>query len=119
VALVGSSWLAGSVVLLLLLRLLLRSVRSPSRPPFSPLTPTQRARSGYKSLAAAVSASVKERALLFAPSPHEWCALLSRPPQSPRSRPRRVAHSLWPRPAQSCVVCHDLLLASAEAPVSA
>jgi hypothetical protein len=32
----------------------------------------QRASSGYKSLAAVVSASVKERALLFAPSPHEW-----------------------------------------------
>lgn len=32
----------------------------------------KRASSGHKSLAAAVSASVKERASLFAPSPHEW-----------------------------------------------
>jgi hypothetical protein len=36
-------------------------------PPF-----TQRASRGHKSLAAAVSASVKERAVLFAASPHEW-----------------------------------------------
>jgi hypothetical protein len=36
--------------------------------------PPQRASSGHKNLAAAVASNVKERAALFAASPHEWCA---------------------------------------------
>ena len=47
--------------------------------PRAALRAAQRASSGHKSLAAAVSTSVKERAALFAASPHEWCARLTSP----------------------------------------
>ena len=88
-ALVGA-WVVGSLALVLLIRLFLRAVCPhveplsafalghlvPSCSTHSPILvpPTQRASRGHKSVAAAVSASVKERAVLFAASPHEWCA---------------------------------------------
>ena len=60
------------------------------------LPPTQRASRGHKSLAAAVSASVKERAVLFAASPHEWYAARAWGFSS-QSRVRQRPHRLAPR----------------------
>jgi hypothetical protein len=91
-ALVGT-WVAGSLALVLIIRLVFRAVRqrarvagSCGRPAASARALTaarfapQRASSGHKTLAAAVAANVKERAALFAASPHEWCARNARSP---------------------------------------
>jgi hypothetical protein len=87
------TWVAGSLALVLIIRLVFRAVRCIAlaaqqlRPagcvssgPDRGRLCAQRASSGHKTLAAAVAANVKERAALFAASPHEWCGRNARLP---------------------------------------
>ena len=97
------TWVAGALALLLILRTAARLLVS----------------SGHKRLASAIRAQAKDRARLFVPASHEWCARAAHPSspthsgQLPASLPaaaRRVRNPHWKHMSQACSVCHEPLL---------